>query len=190
MATKTVKTKEVAERYIAAVGSSQDGRGSGAYHPDCTDEKDMTLVVNGRDAKEYFALAAYMTNAFSPLQVAGMNGKFSVSVLAQGGGVHGQSDATKLGVARALIKFDINLRAILKAHKAFDSRLSFGGTQEAGSQEGPSCTTVVEALTDSCMKEIKPRLLGAFRLGGWGIKKEPKVWLWVQKHVFASFEPC
>jgi small subunit ribosomal protein S9 len=53
-----------------------------------------------------------------------MNGKFSVSVLAEGGGVHGQSDATKLGVARALVKFDMNLRAILKAQKLLtrDSR--------------------------------------------------------------------
>lgn len=123
MVTKTVKTKEVAERYIAAVGRRKTAVAQVRITP-ITDEKDMTLIVNGRDAKEYFALAAYMTNAFSPLQVAGMNGKFSVSVLAQGGGVHGQSDATKLGVARALIKFDINLRAILKARKLLtrDSR--------------------------------------------------------------------
>jgi small subunit ribosomal protein S9 len=123
MVTKTVKTKEVRERYIAAVGRRKTAVAQVRITP-IADEKDMTLIVNGRDAKEYFALAAYMTNAFSPLQVAGMHGKFSVSVLAQGGGVHGQSDATKLGVARALIKFDINLRAILKARKLLtrDSR--------------------------------------------------------------------
>jgi small subunit ribosomal protein S9 len=123
MVTKTVKTKEAAERYIAAVGRRKTAVAQVRITP-ITDEKDMTLVVNGRDAKEYFGLAAYMANAFSPLQVAGMGGKFSVSVLAQGGGVHGQSDATKLGVARALIKFDMNLRAILKAQKLLtrDSR--------------------------------------------------------------------
>ena len=123
MVTKTVRTKEVAERYIAAVGRRKTAVAQVRITP-IADEKDMTLVVNGRDAKEYFGLAAYMSNAFSPLSVAGMNGKFSVSVLAEGGGVHGQSDATKLGVARALVKFDMNLRAILKAQKLLtrDSR--------------------------------------------------------------------
>ncbi|MBP6889768.1 MAG: 30S ribosomal protein S9 [Candidatus Moranbacteria bacterium] len=123
MVTKTVKTKEVAERYIAAVGRRKTAVAQVRITP-IADEKDMTLIVNGRDAQAYFGLASYMSNAFSPLQVAGMSGKFSVSVLAQGGGVHGQSDATKLGVARALIKFDINLRAILKARKLLtrDSR--------------------------------------------------------------------
>ncbi len=123
MVTKTVKTKEATERYIAAVGRRKTAVAQVRITP-IADEKDMTLVVNGRDAKEYFGLAAYMSNAFSPLNVAGMNGKFSVSVLAEGGGVHGQSDATKLGVARALVKFDMNLRAILKAQKLLtrDSR--------------------------------------------------------------------
>ena len=81
------------------------------------DAKDATLVINGRDPKKYFGTDAFVTNAFTPLSVAGMDGKFSVSVLAQGGGIHGQSDATKLGVARALVKFDLGLRAILKAAK-------------------------------------------------------------------------
>jgi len=123
MVTKTVKTKEVEARYIAAVGRRKTAVAQVRITP-IADEKEMTLVVNGRDAQEYFGLASYMSNAFSPLQVAGMSGKFRVSVLAQGGGIHGQSDATKLGVARALIKFDINLRAILKARKLLtrDSR--------------------------------------------------------------------
>ncbi len=123
MATKTVKTKETSERYIAAVGRRKTAVAQVRITP-IADEKEMTLVVNGRDAKEYFGLESYWANAFSPIQVVGMHGKFSISVLAQGGGVHGQSDATKLGVARALIKFDMNLRAILKAQKLLtrDSR--------------------------------------------------------------------
>lgn len=116
MATKTVKAKEGTVRYVAAVGRRKTAVAQVRITP-VTDEKDATLVVNGREAKKYFGTDAYTNNAFLPIKVAGMEGKWSVSVLAQGGGVHGQSDATKLGVARALVKSDLALRPILKAQK-------------------------------------------------------------------------
>lgn len=116
MATKTVKAKEEAVRYIAAVGRRKTAVAQVRITP-VEDAKQAILIVNGREAKQYFDTDAYTNNAFSPIVTVGMEGKWSVSVLAQGGGVHGQSDATKLGVARALVKFDAALRPILKAGK-------------------------------------------------------------------------
>lgn len=116
MATKTVKAKESEAKYIAAVGRRKTAVAQVRITP-VADEKDATLIVNGREAKKYFGTDAYTNNAFLPLKTVGMEGKWSVSVLAQGGGVHGQSDATKLGVARALVKSDLALRPLLKAEK-------------------------------------------------------------------------
>ncbi len=116
MATKTVKVETEAVRYIPALGRRKTAVAQVRITP-VTDEKDATIVVNGREAKAYFGTDAYVSNAFLPMQVAGMTGKFSISILVQGGGVHGQSDATKLGLARALVKSDLALRPILKAQK-------------------------------------------------------------------------
>ena len=44
-----------------------------------------------------------------------MHGKFKVSVLVKGGGITGQVDAARLGISRALVKFDENLKTLLKA---------------------------------------------------------------------------
>jgi small subunit ribosomal protein S9 len=45
-----------------------------------------------------------------------MQEKFDVSAKVRGGGVSGQAEAIRLGIARALIKFDEELRAVLKAN--------------------------------------------------------------------------
>ncbi|MEA3323169.1 MAG: 30S ribosomal protein S9, partial [Patescibacteria group bacterium] len=50
-----------------------------------------------------------------PLKVSGLQDKCAVSVVVRGGGIAGQSDAVKLGIARALIKYDEELRPALKA---------------------------------------------------------------------------
>ena len=46
----------------------------------------------------------------APLEAAGLGGKYNVSIVVKGGGITGQVDAAKLGVARALLKLDPALR--------------------------------------------------------------------------------
>ncbi|MGK2849223.1 MAG: 30S ribosomal protein S9 [Minisyncoccota bacterium] len=72
-------------------------------------------VANKRPLLEYFGTQALVATALLPLQVTGLLDTFSVSVVVRGGGLHGQADAIKLGVARCLIKHDVLLRAPLKA---------------------------------------------------------------------------
>ena len=74
------------------------------------------LVVNERKMVEYFPDESLQATFVSPLKETGMQEKFDVSAKVRGGGVSGQAEAIRLGIARALIKFDEELRAVLKAN--------------------------------------------------------------------------
>lgn len=73
------------------------------------------IVVNGRAFQRYFPLEALQVHALQPLVTTGMNGKFDIHVNVQGGGLSGQAGAIRLGIARALLKVDPNLRPVLRA---------------------------------------------------------------------------
>ena len=72
------------------------------------------LVVNRRDFQSYFPSEALRAEVQQPLITAELAGKFDVYVNARGGGIHGQAGATKLGIARALIVFNPELRPRLR----------------------------------------------------------------------------
>lgn len=72
------------------------------------------FLVNGRETKDYFPRHNWLTDAVSPLVVTGLEGKVDVFVNAQGGGLTGQSGAVCMGLARALVKMNPDLRAPLK----------------------------------------------------------------------------
>jgi small subunit ribosomal protein S9 len=73
-----------------------------------------TVVINDIPGDEYLDRLGDLENALAPLEVLGQLNKFNVTVLVNGGGVTGQSDAIKLGVARALLKMDENLRSDMR----------------------------------------------------------------------------
>lgn len=68
------------------------------------------FVVNGKSAEEYFTRVGDMENIRGPLEESEMLGKLDISVLVKGGGVTGQTGAVRLGIARALLKMDPDLR--------------------------------------------------------------------------------
>ena|SRR3990167_1047599 len=72
------------------------------------------LTVNGRPLENYFPDAVWQTSVRLPLVLVGKDKAFNVSVLAAGGGVNGQAEATRHAIARALEKFDPALRPTLK----------------------------------------------------------------------------
>ncbi|HRI75260.1 MAG TPA: 30S ribosomal protein S9 [Fimbriimonadaceae bacterium] len=72
------------------------------------------ITVNGRDYKEYFGRPVLEILARSPLTALDMEGRFNVVAKVKGGGHSGQAGAVKLGVARALIEYDTELRPPLK----------------------------------------------------------------------------
>ena len=72
------------------------------------------ISVNGRDYKEYFDTDATRTAVSTALVLTGLNKNYDVMANVQGGGRTGQSDAIMLGVARALVTMDENLRPMLR----------------------------------------------------------------------------
>ncbi len=71
--------------------------------------------VNGRPFEQYFVTESQRTDARQPLILTETAGTFNVIANVSGGGVNGQAGAVKLGVARALMEFNIELRGKLKA---------------------------------------------------------------------------
>jgi len=91
--------------------------------------------VNGRAFEEYFVTPAQRSAAKAPLASTESAAQFNVIVTAQGGGVRGQADAVKLGLARALMQFNAELRKKLKG-EGFVSRDSRGKERKKYGQKG------------------------------------------------------
>ncbi len=72
------------------------------------------ILVNEKAVEEYFPRTGDVGQLMMPLELTGMVGKFDVTVQVKGGGVTGQSGATQMGLARALVKYDEELRSILR----------------------------------------------------------------------------
>jgi small subunit ribosomal protein S9 len=72
------------------------------------------IVVNGRPFEEYFMTEAGRTVVRQPLLATETSDKFDVLILADGGGTTGQAGASRLGIARALVGFNSELRPKLK----------------------------------------------------------------------------
>ena len=73
------------------------------------------ITVNGRPFESYFPVEMQRGMASQPLTITGTADKLDVRVNVSGGGPNGQAGAVRHGIARALLKFDANLRPSLKA---------------------------------------------------------------------------
>lgn len=74
-----------------------------------------SLTINKKPGEEYLqANAAYLTAAKAPLETLGLEGEYDILVNVRGGGLTGQADSIKLGVARALCVLDPDNRMPLK----------------------------------------------------------------------------
>jgi small subunit ribosomal protein S9 len=72
------------------------------------------IVVNRMDFKEYFKSKAQHEMVTQPLILTDHSEEFDVYINVRGGGSSGQAGASRLGIARALLKFDSDLRQSLK----------------------------------------------------------------------------
>jgi small subunit ribosomal protein S9 len=82
------------------------------------------ITINGRAVENYFTVENQRTVAVKPLETVEMNEKADVRVKVAGGGIAGQAGAVRLGIARALEKYDGELRQALKdaGHLSRDPR--------------------------------------------------------------------
>ncbi len=72
------------------------------------------LVLNGRALEDFFPTMAIRMRVMEPMQLTQTQNRFDVDATLEGGGVNGQADALRLGIARALIEYDPELRPTLK----------------------------------------------------------------------------
>ncbi|MDB5164111.1 MAG: ribosomal protein [Candidatus Saccharibacteria bacterium] len=77
--------------------------------------KGGVITVNGKPAQEYFAGSEYLLAELQePFQLLDMQNKFDVSVVVSGGGHHGQIEAIRLGISKALTEVNEDLKTTLK----------------------------------------------------------------------------
>lgn len=72
------------------------------------------VTLNGRPLEVYFPTMASRLRAMEPLQITQTQGRYDVDATLEGGGTTGQVDALRLGISRALIVLDEELRPTLK----------------------------------------------------------------------------
>jgi len=76
---------------------------------------DGSITINGREFKAYLCRPVLEILVKSPLTAIDSDGQYNVKALVKGGGVVGQAGAIKLGISRALVQRDENLRKSLRA---------------------------------------------------------------------------
>ena len=72
------------------------------------------ITVNDKPVNEYFGRQTDAQNVAAPLKLAGVDQRFDVTVKVSGGGDTGQADAVAMGVARALLESDPDLKPTLR----------------------------------------------------------------------------
>ena len=93
------------------------------------------FTVNGRSFDQYFVTDAQRSIARQPLVSSESAAAFNIVASVSGGGVNGQAGAVKLGIARALILFNAELRKKLKSEGML-SRDSRGKERKKYGQKG------------------------------------------------------
>lgn len=72
------------------------------------------ITINNRDLKEYFKSNIHQILVNQPFVISKLEGHYDVTVNVEGGGEKGQAEAVRLGIARALTKFNAETRPALK----------------------------------------------------------------------------
>lgn len=115
-AIKEVKAAPTAARYVYAVGRRKTAVAQVRFYPGAKEEV-VNILVNDRPFDQYFNTTAQREAVLAPLKAVGQEKAAYITVHVNGGGLSGQADAVKLGIARTLVAHDALLRAPLKAQK-------------------------------------------------------------------------
>ena len=83
------------------------------------------ITVNGKDIKAYLCRDSIVLHAMKPIEVAELDGKLDITCKVSGGGLSGQAGAFRHALARALLKYDSELRGLMKKNGLLtrDSRM-------------------------------------------------------------------
>ena len=74
-----------------------------------------SVTVNGKSLEDFITVDGWKQHAIRPLLVTDMEGSLTVVIKTHGGGISGQAGAISLGISRAIINLDPNMRKVLKS---------------------------------------------------------------------------
>jgi small subunit ribosomal protein S9 len=104
-------TKESSKtKYIEAIGR----RKTATARVRITEDKNGSIVVNDKDSSEYFKTPELQKIIQNALLTTNLETTFNITAKVSGGGIHAQAEAIRLGISRALVSYDENLRGSLK----------------------------------------------------------------------------
>ncbi len=99
-------------QYYEGIGRRKEASARVRLYPGGTGR----LVINDKEGTDYIVRAGDMGILMQPLTLLGWESTYDISVHVNGGGVTGQRDAIRLGIARALLKIDGDTRPTLRAN--------------------------------------------------------------------------
>ncbi len=101
---------EKTTQYIEAVGRRKEAVARVRLHHGGSGK----VTINDRTFESYLPVASFQQAVLSPFAQTATETMFDVTVKVSGGGMRGQADSIKLGVARALVDFNPEFRTVLK----------------------------------------------------------------------------
>lgn len=97
--------------YLYATGKRKSAIARVRLYPKETDGK---LLINDKDYKEHFSSLEWQQQILIPLKLLGLEGRYHISIKVQGGGIRGQLDSIKHGLAKVLLLVDEKFRKTLR----------------------------------------------------------------------------
>ena len=114
--TKETKEKKEAAKgeapYFYAVGKRKTAVAIVKIY--AKEEAAREIMINGKKAEDYFPIARLSDAVKSALLAVGQEGRFEVVSKVSGGGINAQAEAIRLGISKALVKFDETLKKALR----------------------------------------------------------------------------
>ena len=107
---KQVNKSDVNGKYFYAVGKRKSAIAQVRVYPKGSGK----VTINDREIDQYFTTVSWKETALSPLTVTGLLKDSDVTVTVHGGGIRGQADAVRHGIARAVVLMDELLRPQIK----------------------------------------------------------------------------
>jgi len=100
-------------KYIEGIGRRKTATSRVRIY-DAKENKDFDIEVNQKDYKDYFKDAEFIKIVNAPLRKIKAITAYKVTVKTYGGGLRGQAEATRLGLARALVKLNPEWKPVFK----------------------------------------------------------------------------
>ncbi len=108
---KTSPADAITGTYFYAVGRRKSSIATVRLYPKGSGK----VYVNDRELEDYFPQSIQRASLLAPLTVVSQAGAMDATIHVHGGGMTGQAEAIRLGIARALIVWQADLRPVLKA---------------------------------------------------------------------------